>query len=960
MRAWLVFVFVIVVGLVGGDAATGLQDTETFDDPPPGWEFGSGTEVVDGVLSVVPGSPALRHGTLTETDFTVRVRIDASTVVAVLYHTGSQGDYAVWIIPGRVELVREAAQPTMLAGDSAPIEPGQWVEVAVSVTGAEHTVTVAGTTLQATDPDPHPAGGIGFRAEGDGSVEVDDLTIANQPVSPPTTRPTDPATDSGLAWIRTGGPLGGLGYDVRMHPDNPDQMYVTDAFAGVFISTDGGDTWYPSNEGIVTRVGSTGDAIPVFCLTIDPHDPDVIWVGTQFTRGIFRSADGGQSWVEKDDGIIETEGITFRGFTVDPRDSDIVYAAAELSSWTWAGEERVGREFDMTGGVVYRTINAGDRWEPIWRGDNLARYVWIDPNDPQTIYISTGIFDREAANSDPEAGVPGGEGVVKSIDGGATWTNAVVGLDNLYVGTLHMHPTNPDILLAGTGNNQYFLEAGVYLTTNGGDSWTHTLLDDNITSVEFATSDPQIAYAGSAGAIYRSADGGQTWDHVTSPPNWGPPGVVGGFPIDFQIDPRDPNRVFANNYGGGNFVTADGGRTWAVASDGYTGAQVRALAVDPTEPGRVFAAARSGIFVSHDGGQHWEGLVRSEAEGLEWNAMAVDPLEPRHVLTASNWHPVVVASRDGGQSWRKSDQWLPEGQGWRVISFAPSDPDIVYAGSAGYYSAGGFSPDIGATGIWVSSDGGSTWAAANDSTTAAAHIAGLAIHPTDPNTVYAASPTDGLLATTDGGSSWTAVPGLPDMAYSVAVDPSDSSVVVAGFFGGGVYRSADGGAGWTRSAAGMPPEAIISELVFDPTDPSIVYAGDELSGIYRSGDGGVSWKQANAGLTTRATSALAISNDGRHLYAGTEGGGVFRLDLDGTPPAPAAVTSSTEPPSAAASNPDAASSSDDATVAPAPDSTQPAAAAEPEAGTNRLPWVLIGVGVLALALVGWALVRRRG
>lgn len=932
----------------------GSQSTETFDSSPADWDFGPSTEVADGVLSMQSGSPALRIGVLADVEFTVRVRIDPTTVAAVMYQTGAQGDYAVWIMPGRVELVREGVQATVLAGEFAPIEPGQWVLVAVSVEGGDHVVAVAGTVLEATDPDPHPPGGIGFRAEGDGTIEIDDLTVAEQPgPSPAATTTIAPPPTGGLTWIRTGGPLGGLGYDVRMHPDDPDRLYVTDAFAGVFTSEDGGDTWFPSNEGITTRVGASGDAIPVFSLTIDPHDPDIIWVGTQFTRGIFRSDDGGRTWVEKDNGIVETDGITFRGFTVDPQDSDTVYAAAELSSWTWAGEEKVGREFDQTAGVVYRTIDGGDQWQPIWRGDNLARYVWVAHEDPDTLYISTGIFDREAANSEPDTGIPGGEGVVKSTDGGATWTNATTGLDNLYVGSLFMHPTNPEILLAGTGNNQYFLDAGVYLTTNGGDSWTRTLSDETINSVEFATSDPNIAYAGSAGSIYRSSDGGQTWDRVSSPPNWGPPGIIGGFPIDFQVDPRDPNRLFANNYGGGNFLTTDGGRTWAAASDGYTGAQVRALAVDPTEPGRVFAAARSGLFVSHDGGQHWEGLVDSGAEGLEWNTIALDPSEPQHVLTASNWRPVIIESRDQGQTWQSGNQWLPEGQGWREIAFAPSDPTIVYAGSAGFYSAGGFDPEIGAAGIWRSQDGGATWDTANDPGTADAHIAGLAIDPNDPRSVYAASPTHGLLVTTDGGASWNAIEGLPSMAHSVAVDPSDPSVVVAGFFGDGIYRSDDSGDSWTRSAAGMPPEAIITTVVFDPSNPAVVYAGDELSGVYQSNDGGASWRQTNNGLLTRAVSALSVSADGGHLYAGTEGGGVFRLDLDGSPPG-TAVGAPT------ADLPEKPPESDE--DEPLPAATNSTTALVAERTSDASPWMpgAIAVGAMALLLTtGWVVVRRR-
>ena len=74
-----------------------------------------------------------------------------------------------------------------------------------------------------------------------------------------------------------------------------------------------------------------------------------------------------------------------------------------------------------------------------------------------------------------------------------------------------MHPQNPDILIAGTGNVQYNEGRGVYISEDGGESWTHTLKDQMISSVEFAASDPKIAYAGGYSAMYRSNDGGYSW-----------------------------------------------------------------------------------------------------------------------------------------------------------------------------------------------------------------------------------------------------------------------------------------------------------------------------------------------------------------------------------------------------------------------------------------------------------------
>jgi photosystem II stability/assembly factor-like uncharacterized protein len=272
--------------------------------------------------------------------------------------------------------------------------------------------------------------------------------------------------------------------------------------------------------------------------------------------------------------------------------------------------------FDHTMGVVYRTKDAGLNWTAIWRGDSLARYVWLDPRNPDTIYISTGFWDRMAANTDDDRNFPGGVGIVKSTDGGATWRalNENNGLSGLYVGSLFMNPANPDILLAGVGNNRYPQNSGAYLSTDGGETWKRTLATgQNITAVEIVGSDPSIAYASSHDSFYRSADGGRTWKMMIGAGmngvfGWAPAGLRSGVPSDLEVDPRNPDRVFLNSYVGGNFLSEDGGRTWANASRGYTGAVLSNVAVDPSDHRRVYAVGRSGPFRSDDGGRNWMGL----------------------------------------------------------------------------------------------------------------------------------------------------------------------------------------------------------------------------------------------------------------------------------------------------------------------------------------------------------------
>ncbi len=643
----------------------------------------------------------------------------------------------------------------------------------------------------------------------------------------------------------------------------------------------------------------------MFCLTIDPQNYDTIWVGTQGQRGFFKSTDGGETWQKKDRGVIE-RGLTTRGFGVDPHNSNIVYAAGEISSWEWAGEQRTGREFDLTKGVVYKTTDGGQNWKRIWLGNNLARYVWIDPRDTNTLYVSTGIFDREAANSDVPKGIQGGVGVLKSTDGGGTWQQINNGISNLYVGSLFMHPLNPDILLAGAGNAWGSPGAGVYLTTDGGRNWKQTLsVDLMIEAVEFSTSNPQVAYAGGFLGVYRSEDGGLTWKSVAGQDQgWGSPGVMAGHPFDFQVDPRDPNRVFSNQYSGGNFLSLDGGRTWEPASKGYTGAAIRDMVVDPAQPGRVVVAARSGIFATYDGGEDWMGLSFPPFYFPDWHVIAIDPSNPQHLISGMTCWRNLVNSNDGGLSWHQTQQF-PEGtqKGFAAVVFAPSDPATVYAGAAGFISCGHFTSDVPSSGfnatirmpgagVFISHDGGQHWQQSPDPQMKELAVNELAIDPRDAHIVYASSFHHGLYRSTDGGQSWSQVGGgLPaDKSITIVrIDPHDSSTIYAGRNQAGLYRSTDGGQTWRQLAAGLPAEGVITDVAFDPQESQVLYAAEVFSGVYRSVNGGKSWNTLNEGLLARSINALAISNDGLHLYAASEGSGVYRLDLNGQPPEPVAA-----------------------------------------------------------------------
>jgi photosystem II stability/assembly factor-like uncharacterized protein len=745
------------------------------------------------------------------------------------------------------------------------------------------------------------------------TTEVEITVTGQSPppsVSPEPTTPGIPAYQA-VGWVALGGPPGDLGYDIRYNFADHNIWYVTDASGGFFISTDRGMTWHASNLGIDPMVEGW---VPVFSATVDPHNPNTIWIGTTFTGHIYRSTDGGGTWERRDNGVTPNVGLHFRGFTVDPRSSNIVYAAAEVDANVF---EEAGREVwnpTLKGGRVYRTTNGGESWELIWEGDSLARYVWIDPTDPSVIYVSTGIFDRAPLNTDPNTPVgdspalTSGLGVLKSTDGGETWRvlGRENGLGSLHVSSLYMHPQDPQTLLAGTGHAAAV--GGVYLTTDDGETWQAVVEGDVIGAVEFCEQDPRIAYAAGWLATYRSEDGGRTWQEFGDETRgtWGPPGLWPGVPIDMQTDPDDCRRVFINNYVGGNFVSTDSGETWTIATVGYTGAKIRDVMVNPADSGHVYAAARMAPFVSTDGGQNWQGLAYPVLNVASF-PLVMDPSNPQHLLGLADQagaKGAAIQSYDGGLSWTETHRFImppgydesagPYNMGFHQYAFAASDSRFVYAASINVDIGDVVNPVLHGQGVYRSTDGGTTWEQANDASTANLGFSAIAVDPTDSQIIYAASADAGIFKTTDGGAHWTPINnGLPEDLQSPTLQPFFNFIVIVSsepqtiFAGGlaGVYKSADGGASWRQLAGGIDPFVEAHDLVIDPTNGQVVYLGTATKPYY-STDGGETFQPLTQGLDDPVIGSrlwvlsLALSADGSVLYAGTSGHGVYRL---GTP-----------------------------------------------------------------------------
>jgi len=765
--------------------------------------------------------------------------------------------------------------------------------------------------IQVWDENALFKGSIAFETLESAIVSIDSVVVAGPP---------QPEPPEGYDWFKTGGPPGGLGYDIRIHPENDQIVFVTDNPSGVNISYDGGINWVQSNNGITARTGESQEDIPVFSLTIDPGNPDRIWCGTQNTKGIFRSDDCGITWVRMDKGVTEDIEISFRGFAIHPENSDIVLAAAEIAT------VEQGITFNKTKGKIYKTIDGGDNWYPVWEGDNLARVLLYDYHHPDTVYCSTGIFDREAYNSDKELNLPGGVGILKSSDGGESWFTINNGIDNLYTGFLEIHPEDPRILYTAAGNHAYRIpDGGIFKTTDGGEHWSRMLEGDCFSAVTVSRSRPDLVYAFGEGACYRTTDGGNNWTiHKREGEyTWGPPGIKPGIPISAAVDSTDENKVFVNNYNGGNFLSRDGGINWVNASKGYTGADIRDLEVNPEIPSELYVVGRNGAFKSVNGGGSWFGITNGAATT---EFISICPLQENFGIAygISDADLAVIRTTDGGESWQSIFSLGPtasEGNGFHrfsKVAVSQSDPSVLYTGMSHIQNIGNIEPDgQPGYGIFKSTDTGQHWFEINTGLDSLARIiTTLAIHPHSPDTVYAGTLNDGIYKTVDGGQQWFLIPnglGSSDIR-SISIDPENPDILYAGSGNGfGIYKSVDGGENWTpsnygiqlkcptylsafgRAVEGMSMDTRnpfltgqdyesqlwtkVLDIAIDPANPKNVYAADYGSGIYYSPDRGESWAKINNGLTFKEVTSLTISGDGTVLYTGTSGAGVFRMVL---------------------------------------------------------------------------------
>jgi photosystem II stability/assembly factor-like uncharacterized protein/prophage antirepressor-like protein len=588
------------------------------------------------------------------------------------------------------------------------------------------------------------------------------------------------STDAGKTWTHIGlADTRNIG-KVRVHPHDPDLVYVAalghangpNAERGVFRSKDGGRNW----ERVLYRSERAG----AVDLSIDSNNPRIIYATIwQAERkpytlisggeecGLFKSTDGGDTWTEitRNPGL--PKGVLGKiGVAVSP-----------------AQEGRVWAIIDAEDGGIYRSDDGGEHWERLCEDRNIRARPWYymhiiaDPRDPETIWA----LNVQAW---------------KSVDGGKTFFDVQIPHGDHH--DLWIDPHNPERMIEGN-------DGGACVSFNGGRSWS-SIYNQPTAEMYHVTTDTQIPYR-----VYGAQQDNTTitlpsrsaYAAITTSDTYEVGGGESGY---IAVRPDNPNIVFAGSYQG--YLSRYDHRTrqvrnvsiWPEPSTGWGAKDVKyrfqwtyPILLSPHDPNVLYATGNY-VFRSTDEGSSWEiispDLTRNDVSKLDVSggpftrdnvgteyyctifAFAESPLK-QGLFWAGSDDGLVHISRDGGQSWQDvTPRVLPE---WSLISIiepSPHDPATAYL-AANRYKWDDFSPYL-----YKTNDYGQTWTKITNGIAENAFTRTIREDPMRRGLLYAGTET-GILVSFDDGEHWQSLQlNLPVVPIHDLV-VKDSDLVVA-------------------------------------------------------------------------------------------------------------------------------------------------------------------------------------
>jgi photosystem II stability/assembly factor-like uncharacterized protein len=602
--------------------------------------------------------------------------------------------------------------------------------------------------------------------------------------------------------------------------------------------------------------------------------------------------------------------VTIRGPA--SKDSSTIFRRTPAEGWQlisrsfangWVPVLVVARSGDSSriyaavqGTGILRSDDRGSHWETINTGLRSydIRSMVVDPEDPDTLYVSSG--DKK--------------GVFETRDGGRHWQD--ISGDEMFgasVFTMAYQPADGGTILAGT-------DAGMIAAYDRGNAkWKVVSRIGGVGAITWLAVDPSkggYAYAGtSTGNVLASTDGVEQWRKLNPPP-----GVF--HIVSIAVVPGDPQLLLMDAFGiGGNIVwrSDDAGQSWQpVADDRFTREPLMLLAGHE----RVYAAGPAGFFETSDGGWSWEyasdigaptatvldialspiaagptyalvgGSIYStlEPDSGGWAragglpAVEVRDVEPDPTLADVAFAGVYLPNKwsvyytaDRGVSWHQTiaPEGIPESflNDTRTIVLSAADNEaVMYAGTTG-------------CGVFRSDDRGMTWRTwgrvdCSLSGDAPKDLIDLAIDPYDPDTVYAAADKNRVYVSRDGGERWQAGSiALTAPIVAIATDPVVRERLYLTAGPDGFWRSDDGARTWTHTGKELESKSV-RHLVVVPGVAETIMLATTAAEVWKSTNGGLAWKLVNEELAVSGISALAATDSRGGLLLGNDLGGMYR------------------------------------------------------------------------------------
>ena len=646
----------------------------------------------------------------------------------------------------------------------------------------------------------------------------------------------------------------------------------------------------PSRGGRVTTV--TGVA----------SQPRTFYMGVA-SGGVFRTTDGGESWVPLTDGKVPVASIG--SIAVAESNPDIIYVGT--------GSDGV-RSNVSTGRGVYRSLDGGKSWEfaGLYAAGQIGA-VRIHPGDPNTVWV--------AANGDifkPSAE----RGVFKTTDGGKTWKKTLFVSDSTGSMDVELQPGNPSVVYAWMSRIERkpwsiisgSREGGFYKSTNGGDSFTRigTGLPGELIgkgNLAVTAANPNRIYAlieaKPGGGLYRSDDAGQTWAQVNAQ------GALVQRPFYYTTlgaDPTNADVVYAGAEG--FFKSTDGGKTMTPLRTPH--GDNHDIWINPTNGNTMVQANDGGANVSFDGGRTWSTQMNqptSEIYGV-WT----DNAFPYRLYGAQQDNTTLIISSVANPM-STSDWRTGPGCETGPIMPHPKDPNIVYGSCKGQYEY--MSLATGQTrSYWV---GGQSLYGnpARDLILRFQRVSPMATSPHDPEVLYYGSQK--VHRTRDKGVTWETI--SPDLTanppccqgisgepitrditgeefystlYAITESPHEAGVIWTGANDGPFHITRDNGKSWKNiTPKDLPEGGRVAWIEASPHRRGTAYytvyrylLGDYAPYIYRTDDYGATWKRLTTGKNgipaDWPTRVMRADPDREGLlYAGTEFGLFISFDDGG-------------------------------------------------------------------------------